>query len=275
MTFQAIGQLLGIGFYLAAAALLWRRLESMQEDSGKRDLRKPAGILGLIGLLCHGITVAPGLFAANGLALGITAASSLVAAIIIALYLVAYIMKPVANLGLILFPIAALAVFAHLAAPGSTVAVQTTTLAALHIAVSLLAYGFLAIAAAQGALLLFEEHLLKAHQPGGIMRALPPLQAVETLMFQLIVIGFLLLTLTLVSGIFFSEEVFNQPFRFSHHIVLSIGGWVVYAVLLVGRWRLGWRGRVASSWALTAFGLLLLAYFGTKFVSEIILKRTV
>lgn len=275
MTLQAIGQFLGIGFYIAAAVLLWRRLESIQQDSGKSDQRKLAGVLGLIGLISHGATVLPGMLASGSLSLGITAASSLVAAIIIALYLVAYVVKPVANLGLILFPIAALAVFAHLVAPASSVAIQTTKLATLHIAVSLLAYGFLAIAAAQGALLLFEEHLLKAHQPGGIMRALPPLQAVETLMFQLIVIGFLLLSLTLVSGIFFSEEVFNQPFRFSHHIVLSIGGWIVYAVLLIGRWRLGWRGRVASAWALTAFSLLLLAYFGTKFVTEIILKRTV
>jgi ABC-type uncharacterized transport system permease subunit len=92
-------------------------------------------------------------------------------------------------------------------------------------------------------------------------------------MFQVVIVGFTLLTLTLISGFFFSEELFNKPLQFTHHIVLSIIAWIVFAILLLGRWRLGWRGRTAVHWILGGFILLVLAYFGSKFVFEFVLKR--
>ena len=107
----------------------------------------------------------------------------------------------------------------------------------------------------------------------GFIRALPPMQSMEHLMFQMIGFGFVLLTLTLVSGVFFSEALFGQPLKFTHHTVLAVLAWAVYAILLVGRWQLGWRGRIAVHWTLGGFVLLVLGYFGTKFVLEVILHR--
>lgn len=274
MTLPAITQLVSILAYVVAAGLLWRRLDAIQQGNGRTGLRTRAGLVALLGLVFHLASLAPGLFVDEHLQLGLGSASSTVAAVIIALYLLAYVRKPVESLGLMLLPIAALSVFSHWVSPSSGVSVNTTPLAALHIAISMLAYGLLAIAAAQSLLLLFQERQLKGHHPGGMLQALPPMQSVETLMFQLIGIGFTLLTLTLVSGVFFSEEVFGKPFQFNHHIVLSIGGWAVFGILLLARKIQGWRGRVAASWTLTGFGLLLLAYFGTKFVTEVILQRT-
>ena len=92
-------------------------------------------------------------------------------------------------------------------------------------------------------------------------------------MFSMIGLGFLLLTLTLISGIFFSEAVFGKPLRFTHHILLSLIGWCVFGILLLGRWRFGWRGRTALHWTLSGFVLLALGYFGSKFVLEVILHR--
>lgn len=273
MTALSISQILSFVLYVIASAILWHRLKLLQQDSTHPGLRKLAGLVVLAGLLAHLLALYLDVFRADGLTLGLTAAGSLIAATIISLYLATYLRKPVENLGLMLLPIAALAIALHWGWPGARVSIHATPLATLHIAVSLLAYGLMAIAATQSILLLVQEHLLKQHHPGGIMRVLPPLQSVEMLMFQLIGIGFVLLTFTLISGIFFSEEVFGQRFRFNHHIVLSIAGWGVFGVLLLGRWRLGWRGKVASSWALSGFGLLLLAYFGTKFVAEIILQK--
>lgn len=275
MTVTSTGQALSILLYVIATIMLWRRLQLLQLENNIPGLRAPAGLVIFAGVIAHFIALYIDVFSPDKLQVGITAASSLVAAIIITLFLVAYTRKPIENLGLILLPVAALAVLLHWIWPGAQISVNATPLATLHIAVSLLAYGLLAIAAAQGILLLLQERLLRQHQPGGILRALPPLQSVESLMFQLITIGFVLLSLTLISGIFFSEEVFGKGFRFNHHIVLSISGWAVFGALLIGRWRSGWRGTVAAAWTLTGFGLVLLAYFGTKLVAEVILQKSV
>lgn len=275
MTFLSTTQLVSLAAYLVAAGLLWQRLIAIQHGSSKPGLRSRAGLVALAGLLFHLASLVPGMISSDRLQLGLGSASSTVAAVVISIYLLVYLRKPVENLGLMLLPIAALSVFSHWVSPGSGVSISTTPLATMHIAISMLAYGLLAIAAAQSLLLLFQERQLKGHHPGGVLQALPPMQSVEILMFQLIGIGFTLLTLTLVSGVFFSDEVFGKPFRFNHHVVLSIGGWAVFGILLLARKMLGWRGRVASSWTLTGFGLLLLAYFGTKFVAEVILQRSV
>jgi len=268
-----IGQIATLVAYLLATWLVWKRLRSMRAAPEEPASRAPAAVAASAGLVVHLLTLYLVLFPAETLELGLSMAISLVGAIIVFFYLLTYARKPVDNLGLLLFPAVALAQLIQILWPGNPVAVQTTPLATLHIAVSLIAYGLLAIAAAQGILLLIQERQLRQHQPGGLLRTLPPLQTVETLMFQLIWIGFLMLSLTLLSGIFFSEEVFGQPFRFSHHILIGLAGWLVFAILLLGRLRLGWRGKVAAFWTLGGFGLLMLAYFGTKFVLEVILRR--
>jgi len=85
--------------------------------------------------------------------------------------------------------------------------------------------------------------------------------------------GFALLTLTLVTGIFFSEQLFGKPLTFNHKTVFSVLAWFAYGALLVGRLRFGWRGRKALNWILFGSVMLLLAYLGSKFVLEVILGR--
>ena len=92
-------------------------------------------------------------------------------------------------------------------------------------------------------------------------------------MFRLVGLGFALLTATLVSGFLFSEEVFGRPLTFTHKNVFSVAGWLTFGVLLFGRWRYGWRGRRALRWILTGTLLLVLGYLGSKFVSEVLLRR--
>jgi ABC-type uncharacterized transport system permease subunit len=115
--------------------------------------------------------------------------------------------------------------------------------------------------------------MLHARHPGALLRALPPLQTMERFMFQMLGVGFVLLTATLVSGVFFSEQVFGKPFKLTHHILLSAIGWAVFGVLLAGRRLYGWRGQTAVRLTLAGFTLLLLGYFGSKFVLEVLLGR--
>ena len=97
------------------------------------------------------------------------------------------------------------------------------------------------------------------------------LQTMESLMFQMLAIGFTLLTLALVTGILFLEDIFAQ--HLVYKTFLSIAAWGIFSILLWGRWTFGWRGRKAIRWTLSGFGLLILAYFGSKLVLEIILDR--
>jgi ABC-type uncharacterized transport system permease subunit len=96
-------------------------------------------------------------------------------------------------------------------------------------------------------------------------------EALESAAFQALASGFAVLTLALFSGFVFVDNLFAQ--HLVHKTVLSCLAWIVFAVLLFGRWRFGWRGRRAANWALSGFALLGLAYFGSKIVLESILGR--
>ena len=104
-------------------------------------------------------------------------------------------------------------------------------------------------------------------------RGVPPLLTLERYMFRLLAFGFVLLTLALASGIVFSEQLFGKPVTFTHKNVFSVAGWLAFATLLFGRWRYGWRGRTALKWILGGTLLLVLGYLGSKFVSELLLRR--
>jgi ABC-type uncharacterized transport system permease subunit len=140
----------------------------------------------------------------------------------------------------------------------------------IHVFLSLLSYAVLALAAAQAVLVSIQRHFLSRHKPGGFIRALPPLDTTEQLLFTLLTAGFILLSLALASGFFYLEDMFAQ--KVAHKTILSCIGWAIFGVLLFGRWRFGWRGRRAVHWTLGGFGILVLAYFGSKVVLEVLLR---
>jgi len=88
-------------------------------------------------------------------------------------------------------------------------------------------------------------------------------------LFEVIIVGFISLTVSLGSGLLFLENMFAQ--HLVHKTILSIFAWFVFLTLLIGHWKLGWRGRTAIRWTLSGFISLMLAYFGSKFVLEILL----
>lgn len=142
----------------------------------------------------------------------------------------------------------------------------------LHAAVALAAYAALSLAALQAVLVWHQEVALRQRRPplGGRF-VLPPLSAMETTLFRWIQTGFALLSLTLLSGMLFINDWFAQ--HLVHKTVLTCMAWAVFAALLLGHWRAGWRGRQAARWTLAGMALLLLAFFGSKFVLEVLLRR--
>jgi len=142
----------------------------------------------------------------------------------------------------------------------------------LHIVSSVLAFGVLSIAGVYALFVAIIDHFLRHHHLNPLVKSLPALETLERLLFQLIALGFVLLTVSLVSGIAFIEDLFAQ--HLVHKTILSIMAWLVFGLLLWGRWRHGWRGRNAVRLTLAGIILLLLAYFGSKLVLEVMLGRS-
>ena len=226
--------------------------------------------IGLLALLVHGGSLYLQLITETGLALGFFNAASLVAWLVIAVTLVSSFRAPVLSLLLGLYPLAVITVLLAWLFPGhGSLLVTGEGMLVAHILLSILAYGILTIAAFQAGLLGIQNYQLKHKPPTRFIRTFPPLQTMERLLFQFLFCGELLLTLALVTGFVFLDNMFAQDV--AHKTLLSCLAWVVFGVLLWGRYFRGWRGSNAIRWTLAGFLLLALAYFGSKLVSEFFL----
>jgi ABC-type uncharacterized transport system permease subunit len=143
----------------------------------------------------------------------------------------------------------------------------------IHLVISLLAYSLFTIASLHVLLMALMERRLHRGNLPQILQGLPPLLTMERILFRIIAAGFLLLTLTLGSGILFSEDLFGKPLQLTHKTVFGLLSWLIFGALLTGRALYGWRGRVAMRWTLAGFLSLVLAYIGSKFVIEVLLNR--
>jgi ABC-type uncharacterized transport system permease subunit len=176
---------------------------------------------------------------------------------------------PVLALAAVCVPLPAL--FPGLASVSS--ASEHTTELRLHLALAMIAYGLFTIAALHALAMTLMERRLHGGTLVGPLAALPPLLVMERLLFRVILAGFAFLTLTLLTGIVFSETLFGRALKFDHKTVFAIASWFIFAALLAGRYLYGWRGRIALRWTLAGFVALLLAYVGSRFVLEVILNR--
>jgi ABC-type uncharacterized transport system permease subunit len=189
-------------------------------------------------------------------------------------YWIARFFYPLANMLSLVLPLAAIGVILPELFPDArTLSAPTSWMFDAHVLVAMLAYSLFTIAALHAGLMSFVEKGLHHATLPRVLKNLPPLLTMETLLFRILGVGLVLLTLTLASGILFSEEIFGKPWQFSHKVLFGFISWSVFAVLLLGRALKGWRGRTAVRWTLSGFGFLVLAYLGTKFVLEIVLHR--
>jgi len=173
-------------------------------------------------------------------------------------------------LGVVVFPLAALMLIGY-ASHGHQAPGPSDWRLQLHAWCALLAYSTLAIAALLAIMLWFQERSLRLREFHGWLRALPPLADLEALLLRTIVMGFILLSATLLTGALFVQDLFDQ--HLAHKSVLSVLSWLTFGMLLLGRARYGWRGGTLVRWTLVAMLLLILAFFGSQFVLELVLRR--
>lgn len=257
--------------YSGATTLLLWPIIIRKQDAASISRYQPR-IVGLLALVVHGIVLYQSIVSSPAINLGIFKAMSLVSWMIAGLIVVTSIRKPVETLGIFLFPLAIATIFMdhYLVSSPSNIAGRPWQLQA-HIFTSIAAYSVLTIAMVQSIILAIQDRHLRHHQPGGFISSLPPLAIMEKLLFQIIGLGFVLLTIGLLIGFLFTDNIFSSGKL--HKTVFSVIAWSFFAILLWGRWKFGWRGRMAIRWALSGFIMLMLAFIGTKTVLELILHR--
>ena len=151
--------------------------------------------------------------------------------------------------------------------------IQMSLNSIVHIIIAILSYSLLTIGALFSIfILLFEKNLTKQHKDIGNLTSNFSLLKMEDVLFKIYWLGFILLSITLFSGLLFSSEIFGSSLVWNHKTIFSLMAWVIYGAMLIGRFKYGWRGEKAVIISLIAFTFLLLSYFGTKFVLEILLS---
>jgi ABC-type uncharacterized transport system permease subunit len=242
-----------------------------EDNTGLRPWER-AAILVPLGL--HGWLLYEGVFARE-LRFGFAQALSVMMFIGVALYWAESLFYDVEGMQPLVLPLAAVATPLPALFPGlaSSGAHAQSAEFKLHLALAMIAYGLFVIALLHATLMAVLERRLHQRNTSFVAN-LPPLLTLETLLFRVIAAAFVFLTLTLLTGIAFSETLFGRALRFDHKTVFAVASWLIFAWLLAGRWRYGWRGRTALRWTLSGFVMLLLAYVGSRFVLEVLLGRS-
>ncbi|WP_105101375.1 cytochrome C assembly family protein [Microbulbifer pacificus] len=264
----AMAHWMAIALYVATTCVAAVSL-SRQPSASRQPL-----LLGLFGcaIVAHAISLKFTLLSEQGVRFDLAAVLSLITCVVALLLLFLSLRH---RLNLLVLAIAPLAAVAEMAAVHTWGGVPPRALLspgiAAHALLSISAYSLLTLATLQAIYLYWLNQQLHNHRPTGISRMLPPLQTMESLLFGLIAFGQLLLTASLVTGALFVDDLFAQ--HLVHKTILSIFAWILYSILLWGHWKKGWRGNTAVRWTLSAFAVLMLAFFGSKLALEVIFAR--
>jgi ABC-type uncharacterized transport system permease subunit len=251
--------------YLFVALILTRYFTQNSETHQHKTL---ANILLLLACVSHAYLLSD-LWQTDGVFFGLASSVSFVAWVVATLLFVTSLSKPIHALGIIIYPLTALALLFSLAFPDTQNKLIEVSIAA-HVFFSISAYALLAIAVCQSVLLNIQERLLHEHHINTFINKLPPLQTMEDFLFQTLKMGCLLLTLSLASGFAFIDDFATQ--QLTAKTILSFLAWLVFAGLIIGHNIFGWRGKYATLATQIGFIVLVLAYFGTKFVLERLLS---
>lgn len=257
--------------FLAALLYAYGGFQQYRLLAGKTtEQPRSVTVVGGLALILHTVAVYIILHPGYGIQLSFFPVSSLIAWLIAGLVLLSSLKKPLHNIFVVVFPLAAICAVLASLTPATADARPYDGGLIVHILSSILAYSVFTIAAIQAILVSMQDKQLRKHHTRGIVSALPALQVMEKLLFEMLWTGEILLSISLISGVLFVEDIFAQ--HLVHKTVLSIIAWVIYAVILWGRHQRGWRGITAIRWTLGGFVLLMLAFFGSKLVIELILK---
>jgi len=272
---NSLTTLLYLFTFLAYAGLSAACVRAQLSGKPESFSRGPLNLAVLLPLALHGYLLLGTLWVSGAINFSLVHTLSLILWLTMLVYWLANFFYPLGSLKALVLPLAGVGVVLPLLFPSERAALPQTYSWAFdaHVLAAMLAYSLFIIAALHAGLMaMVESHLHKARLTG-LLKNLPPLLTMETLLFRIIGVGFVLLSATLVSGSIFSEQIFGKAWQFNHKVLFGFVSWAVFGVLLAGHHFYGWRGRKAVNWTMSGFGFLFLAYIGSKFVVEVILQR--
>jgi ABC-type uncharacterized transport system permease subunit len=249
----------------------WREHEGQNVASPMQPWER-AGIAA--ALLIHAFGLYGALFTEAGMRFSFSFALSLMMWLAVLIYWLESFMARMEGMQPLVLPLAAICTVLPIVFPQvHLVANASATGFKLHFLAAMLAYSLLTLSALHAIFMGFSENALHKRQMKRSLSSLPPLLTMESLLFRMLLLGFILLTLTVGSGVLFSETLFGKPLTLDHKTLFAFASWGIFATLLVGRHAWGWRGKRALRWTLAGFSLLILAYVGSRFVAEVLLGR--
>ena len=259
---------LAAAIYLAAWLRIARHLARPPAERPKRDALAGAAVGG--GVVVHAASLWPALALWGGPSPDLPATLSLAGLATAVTFGIALVWRIDHMVGALVLPLAAAAALVAAAWPARTIPAGAAS-AHIHAAISILTWAVLSLAALQALILAWQEYRLRTRRPGGALRNLASLDTQERWLFRLVGIGFFLLSLSLASGFMFVQDMLAQ--HLAHKTVLSCIAWAIFGALLWGRRRHGWRGQTAVRWCLGGFAVLALAYFGSRWILEVLLDQ--
>jgi ABC-type uncharacterized transport system permease subunit len=262
--------------YAAVGILFWRTcvIGSGSQERQRECMSARERVLLLAAVVTHGAALHAAIFPGMDMRFGFGVALSLMVWLAVCFYWVETLYTRLEGLHAVVMPAGAIASLIPMFFPGEHVLANAASPAfRVHFVIAMLAYSLFTLAALHAMLMSVAGRQLHNARFSRLLAGLPPLLTMEALLFRLISIAFVLLTLTLVTGVLFSETLFGQARRVDHKTVFAFISWLLFGGLLVGRRLWGWRGRVALRWTLAGFVALMLAYVGSRFVIEVVLER--
>ncbi|MDP6413613.1 MAG: cytochrome c biogenesis protein CcsA [Gammaproteobacteria bacterium] len=266
MQVTVISGLFAVLFYLMGAIFQGVKFTS------NKNTRTAVFTFGAMAVIAHAISAFGVIRTTSGYHFGFFEISTLIAVSISLLVIISALRKPLENLFLGLFPLAILAILTSLTVSSDYPPTDMSPGLASHILTSILAYSFIIIAALQSVFLAYQNYHLKHGHAGGLISKFPALLDMEAFLFELLWVGQVLLSLAIIAGLLFIDNIWGID-GVIHKTVFSMLAWIVFAVLLWGRYRLGWRGvRPAIRGTLAGSTLLIVGYYGSKLALEYILS---
>jgi ABC-type uncharacterized transport system permease subunit len=265
MLFSFLPVVLCLLAYCLGVFFLW-------QNSRDANTNKYAIWVILAAVIVHGLILYRSMVGDGDIAVNLGTGISVAGWVSVVIYLLVSSRYSLISTGLVIIPIAVTAVLAGALLPGQPISLNTLPSEVIwHVVLAVPAYGFLCLAFAQACLLIVLDKQLRNPSSRKLLTTLPAIQTMEYSLFMFTLLGFAFMTINLLMGM--ATSMINQGslLAFNHHIILSLIAWIAFGCLLIGRRYAGWRGEIAAKWTIGAFSVLFLAYFGTRFVNDIIL----